>query len=390
MSMRMILPFFVLAVSVFSGCTTYRKGISLVSPSPGEVLRMHPNEMRTFLLLPDEERKEYFNDKEKRAVLYQQHQSIPNVFKWNSISKLKECRIEFALDPGFTIPAQEFIMDIDMKAGTASVCNFQAGKEIYWRVLGVSERGTQLASPVSVFRTENILPRQLTIPGVDNVRDMGGWKTADGRRMRQGLIFRSAGFNQDSPDWQWDEKKRIPPEKSRIGDTLIEQPGIDYLVKSIGVRTDLDLRWDGEVAVMKESPLGSAVRWVHISSYDYGRLFSEEGMKAVREDFKLFADKANYPIVFHCIAGADRTGTLAFILCGLAGVEPDDLRKDWEVTARDYFSYAKYDNIAPGFDKYGEEGDPLSLKIRNFLLSLGVTQQEIDDYLSIILEDQAK
>jgi len=128
------------------------------------------------------------------------------------------------------------------------------------------------------------------------------------------------------------------------------------------------------------------VKWIHISSYDYGRLFKEEGMKAVREDFKLFADKKNYPIVFHCIAGADRTGTLAYILCGLVGVTEDNLRKDWEVTARDYFSYDLYDKIGPGFDKCGEPGDPLSVKIQKFLLSIGVTQEEIDAYKAIIME----
>ena len=140
------------------------------------------------------------------------------------------------------------------------------------------------------------------------------------------------------------------------------------------------------MAVMTSSPLGAPVRWVHVSSMDYGNLFTPAGLAAIRDDFKLFADKANYPIVFHCIARADRTGTLAFILCGLVGVSMDDLRKDWEVTARNYFRYASFERIAPGFDKYGEPGDSLPVKIEKFLLSVGVTQQEIDAYKAIVLE----
>ena len=33
-------------------------------------------------------------------------------------------------------------------------------------------------------------------------------------------------------------------------------------------------------------------------------MLGDEGRKAFAEDFRVFLDKANYPIVFHCIAGA--------------------------------------------------------------------------------------
>ena len=375
--------FLILAlVFVATGCCS----ISLVSPTKDDVIVQHPKEMHEFLQLASAPRRDYFNDKEKRAVLYQRHQSVPTTFSWKSCGFVKDFSIEFALDENFTTNAQELVVSMDADAKTAQVCNFQAGKTVYWRVKGTAPCGKTVTSPVGSFKTEDMLPRQITLPGVDNVRDVGGWKTVDGRRMRQGLIFRSAGLNLDSPDWTWDEAKRIDPKKSRIGETVIKPEGIDYFVNKVGIKTELDLRWDGEVATMSESPMGKAVKWIHISSYDYGRLFKEEGMKAVREDFKLFADKKNYPIVFHCIAGADRTGTLAYILCGLVGVTEDNLRKDWEVTARDYFSYDLYDKIGPGFDKCGEPGDPLSVKIQKFLLSIGVTQEDIDAYKAIIME----
>ena len=262
------------------GCCSKCGTITLLAPAPNAVLTQHPAEMHEFLLLPDAARKDYFNDKEKRAVLYERHQSVPNEFRWEASEPLAEARLEFALDEAFTTSAQEFVVSLDAKEQKAMVCNFLAGKNIYWRVKGTNEAGKPFASPVGVFKTEDLLPRQITLPGVDNVRDVGGWKTADGRRMRQGIIFRSAGFNLDSPDWQWDEKKRIDPMKSRIGETIVKPEGIDYLVNKVGIKTELDLRWDGEVAVMKESPLGPKVKWIHISSYDYGRLFSPEGKAA--------------------------------------------------------------------------------------------------------------
>ncbi len=390
MTMKKTLPkklfSLLLLALIAAGCCSTKKCITLIAPAEQSTIVQHPKEMHEFLQLPSAPRKDYFNDKAKREVLYGQHRSEANEFRWNSDVELADCTVEFAMDKDFTVSAQELVLSIDKANQTAKVCNFMAGKTVYWRVKGTTKDGKKAASPIGSFKTEELLPRQITLPGVDNVRDVGGWKTADGRRMRQGIIFRSAGLNLDSPDWQWDEKKRIDPKKSRIGETVIKQEGIDYFVGKVGMKTELDLRWDGEVAVMTESPMGKAVNWIHISSYDYGSLFTERGMKAVREDFRLFADKKNYPIVFHCIAGADRTGTLAYILCGLVGVAEDDLRKDWEVTARNYFSYTLYDKIAPGFDKCGKPEDPLSVKIQNFLLSVGVTQEEIDAYKAIILE----
>ena len=381
-----------LALLAATGCVTPK--FTLVTPANNAVLVQTPKEMRDFLMLEDEPRKEYFNDKAKRAVLYQQHQSVPNRFEWLICDgPITDCQIEFALDPEFTTNTQEMVVEQSVTThdnktyiGIANVCNFMAGKTIYWRVKGTTANGKTVTSSVGVFQTEDLLPRQITLPGVDNVRDVGGWKTKDGRRMKQGLIFRSAGLNLDSPDWNWDVNKRIDPKQSRIGETVILPEGIAYFVDKVGIKTEIDLRWDGEVATMTESPMGPKVHWIHSSSLDYGRLSEEEGKQASARNFKLCADINNYPIDFHCIAGADRTGTLAYILCGLVGVSEDDLRRDWEVTARDYFHYGRYDQISHIFDQYGTPEDPLSVKIQNYLLEVGVTQEEIDAFKAIILE----
>lgn len=375
-----------LALLVATGCATPK--IALLVPVQDATLVQTPKEMREFLMLESEPRKEYFNDKAKRAVLYQQHQSLPNTFVWQATEPLADVRVEFALDPDFQTNAQELLTSLQFagKTGVAKVCNFMVGKTIYWRVKGVAPNGRTVTSATRSFQTEDLLPRQITLPGVDNVRDVGGWKTLDGRRMKQGIIFRSAGLNWDSPDWNWDPAKRIDPKLSRIGETAILPEGIQYFVEKVGVKTELDLRWDGEVATMSESPMGPKVKWIHSSSLDYGRLSEDEGKEASARNFKLCADLNNYPIDFHCIAGADRTGTLAYILCGLVGVSEDDLRKDWEVTARDYFTYARYDQISHIFDQYGAPEDPLSVKIQNYLLQIGVTQEEINAFKTLILE----
>ncbi len=41
---------------------------------------------------------------------------------------------------------------------------------------------------------DEALPRVLELEGASNVRDLGGWPTADGRRVRFGRVFRSAAL----------------------------------------------------------------------------------------------------------------------------------------------------------------------------------------------------
>ena len=60
--------------------------------------------------------------------------------------------------------------------------------------------------------------------------------------------------------------------------------------------------------------------------------FQQSYADALYNAFKLYTDYNNYPILFHCTSGADRTGTFAFLLCGMLGVEVGDLYKDFELT----------------------------------------------------------
>ena len=127
----------------------------------------------------------------------------------------------------------------------------------YWRVTA----GGKSRSAVGHFRTEPQLPRWFDIPGASNVRDAGGWPTADGRRVKEGMIFRGT---------QLDGKHAITPE------------GRDYMVHALGIKTDLDLRGPSEVGdpnVKTGRPLGDEVEWVNIPVAAYKDVFTEEGQR---------------------------------------------------------------------------------------------------------------
>ena len=97
---------------------------------------------------------------------------------------------------------------------------------------------------------------------------------------------------------------------------------------------------------------------------------------------KNFTKAENYPIIFHCNGGADRTGSLAFILGALQGVSEADLIKDYEFTSKrlvNGYTEGSFRDF-PGFLKafHALDGDTPYEKARNFCLSAGLTNEEID------------
>ena len=297
--------------------------------------------------------------------------------------------------------AQEPIDDGKSVLWTCNVplANLELGKTYYWEVwsdvkcrefrcgftypngckCGKAKPGK--VSPVFSFTTTDRAPRWISLEGrTDNVRDVGGWRTVDGSRVRTGLVYRGTAFNDNSVAGLNRGRNRLTVEDVR------------YLTEELGIKTDLDLRSPRELAGMRESPLGSKVKFVNVISQSYQGLFTDVGKDAMARNFRVFCDRVNYPIYFHCIHGVDRTGSLAYVLNGLLGVDKEDLERDWEAATypklsgvRNPWSERACAHYDRGFAKYGREGDSLAERIRLYLLDCGITQGEIDSFKAIML-----
>ena len=209
------------------------------------------------------------------------------------------------------------------------------------------------------------VPQWYVAHGIDNLRDMGGWRGLGGHRLRKGLILRSAHL-QSVKD----------PTAFRV---------------RFGVKTDLDLRTPKETAKLGgKSPLGGDVSLVNRSAPTYEAFGKEAGMKYFKELFPLFLDRANYPIVFHCAKGADRTGSIAFLLQGLLGVSEHDQAIDWELTA--FFNPNPKFRNPDRYDKLvalikGQEGGTWAEKFVSYAHACGISDAEIAAFRKIMLED---
>ncbi|MCQ2396665.1 MAG: tyrosine-protein phosphatase [Lentisphaeria bacterium] len=173
------------------------------------------------------------------------------------------------------------------------------------------------------------------------------------------------------------------------GKVVVTEEGRRYMLDVMRIKSEIDLRSDIECLGMTGSPLGDDVVWFHIPSSSYAGMSGGSGRKAFTEVFKVFLDEKNYPIDFHCIAGQDRTGAVAFIINALLGVCEEELYLDWEVTgfwnsSTEFRHDRLFDHLVKVFDNY--EGATINERVENYVLSLGFTREDIQHLRDIMLE----
>jgi protein-tyrosine phosphatase len=260
-----------------------------------------------------------------------------------------------SLDESFSDP----LVITDLTQPFATVSNLFVGARYYWKVRAEGKRIEPVESAVWSFQTHPAMPRWVYVPGVTNMRDIGGWELSDGRRVRQGAVYRSSAIS----------TRRVQAQTACI------------LIEELRVRTDLDLRAmrEGARPMLDES----LVQWRHVPVLAYESLATDEGLVQYREALRVFADPTNYPILCHCRAGADRVGTLVLLLLGLLGVELDDLAQDYELTSLSVWGKRSrhsgaFQAVLGCLKEFGGRPDAtINEQIEGYALHAGLTPQEI-------------
>jgi protein-tyrosine phosphatase len=182
---------------------------------------------------------------------------------------------------------------------------------------------------------QRLVAAERTLPLGVNVRDIGGYRTADGRHTRWGQVFRSGGLSElTDADQQYLAALglhlvcdlRTLQEAARSPDRLPEGTpyralpvyGDQEAVSKLGIsRLLLNLhRLDG---LLLES-------YTHSMIAEKGRIFGE-GLRAIADGL---------PALIHCTAGKDRTGVLTALLLHILGVPEETIVADYTLTNRVY------------------------------------------------------
>lgn len=212
--------------------------------------------------------------------------------------------------------------------------NVPANKRIYFQV--VTPAGNAL-----------LAERQLPMSGGYNFRDLGGFKTKDGRYTKWGKIFRSDDLhNLTDDDLEYlssiplvsivdfrsePEIKQAPdrnPTTLKNNYKLSINPGNLLIYDSIATKTEAEL----ELVMMQLNE----------------SLVSDSScVRSYKDFFQLLQSDEEMPLMFHCSAGKDRTGMAGALVLYALGIDEETIFNDY-MSSNDYLG----DKYAPLKEEY--------------------------------------
>jgi protein-tyrosine phosphatase len=174
------------------------------------------------------------------------------------------------------------------------------------------------------------LPYVVPLQGGSNFRDLGGHRTADGRTVRRGTIFRSAHLG----GLTGEDRRAL----ARLGvrtivdlrgvaeaaETPHQVDGVDCRIVGAHIEPGVGEKIRGAVAD------GSATPFLMMQFLtDHYRDYPRRCAPGFRTLFATLRDGRQRPLVFHCTAGKDRTGFASALLLTLLGVPWDKVVEDY-------------------------------------------------------------
>ena len=186
-----------------------------------------------------------------------------------------------------------------------------------------------LLSPPAIAATE----RHVELDGQSNFRDIGGYRTKDGHRVKWGEVYRSGELHGLSDaDVKELEAMGIKAVANFLTEREISSRGHDRLPE--GTR-EIPLPMEagdlGEMAgVIQEARATGDFSKVPVElNPEIHRVLINEGREYYATLLREIADPDNRPFVYHCSHGVHRTGTATAILLSALGVPWETIREDY-------------------------------------------------------------
>ena len=182
-----------------------------------------------------------------------------------------------------------------------------------------------ITAPAYAAAAEN---RSLPLAGAYNVRDLGGYQAADGKKVAWGLVYRSGDLHNLT---EADQK----------------------LLEARNIKTIVDFRMPEEIAKAPHAHLATVARTVALP-IEYGNILNLENAKTstpemmmmelnrslaaeaqeqYRAFFRLLAEPENAPLLFNCSCGKDRAGFAAALFLASLGVDRETILDDFMLSA---------------------------------------------------------
>ena len=191
-----------------------------------------------------------------------------------------------------------------------------------------------LERPIPANLSENLREdtRKLPFTGAHNFRDLGGYKTSDGKTVKWGKVYRSDNLHsltdedlkymerlnlKSVVDFRSDEERNEEPDRLTPDMTPILLP-IKFEPEGVTENLTRDLTFGN----LDSSNL----------LRDFNIILVKEFTEEYREFFRHIVDNVGEPFLLHCTAGKDRAGFGSAMILTVLGVPREKIIEDYLLT----------------------------------------------------------
>jgi protein-tyrosine phosphatase len=176
-------------------------------------------------------------------------------------------------------------------------------------------------------------PRLIALEGAQNFRDIGGYRTADGRRVKWGMIYRSAELSRltaadiatlNGLDIDTVFDLRSSGERRSAPDV--------FAGRSTTVSLDYDLNSQAISAALRSSPTPESLRQAMAAAYPQLLASLQPELRQLFEQLL----EGQGSTIYHCTAGKDRTGAATALILSALGVPRETIYADYLMSNRFY------------------------------------------------------
>lgn len=259
------------------------------------------------------------------SVVCEENNVGDNIVKWETYPAMQgEVEVFASTDPD-NIPEEQPKASAPIPQQYLSIAGNNPAHRYYYTLLFDGRYRVKTAA------------RNVVIPGIENVRDMGGYPSYKHKKqVRWGMIYRSAGIGS------------------------LDQRACDELA-NLRLRTIIDLRTSSEARTMDttalrragirleripipvndtDSILDGVLRHdidndsLHRIVLQMNRYWATQCTRQYRQMFDLLLDRANYPLLICCASGKGRTGVASALLLSALGVDEGSITDDYALSNR--------------------------------------------------------
>ncbi len=236
--------------------------------------------------------------------------------------------------------------------------------------------------------------RSIVMDNVQNLRDLGGYSASDNRLTRWGKVFRSGQLSSLS---QWDSIR----------------------LDKLGLKTIIDLRTEEEIALdpirydrarvvnipisntpmvdvpyrIKSGMMRQRDAVIRMQDF-YLHILADQNREQLAHIFELMLDSDNYPILFNCTLGKDRTGMLAALLLTALDVPKEVIYSDY-MLSNEFIDLSHFAHLASKLSTHAQESITVIVSADDDYLDLSFWKMKkdfgsVDKYLSKGLQLDAK